>query len=154
MKKSVYSEDGYHGYKIKLKLIRERSKSYKPVHIHTPQEVYDFLKNTLVSSDKERVISILLDNRNKIIGVDEVSIGTLNSSIVHPREIFKSAILSNATSFILAHNHPSGDPDPSREDLELTKTIQKASEFFGIDLLDHIVIGNGNFISFKDRGYL
>lgn len=154
MKKSNYSIYGYRGYKVSLKLVRERANSYDPVFIRNPGDVFEFLKDTLGISDKERAVSILLDNKNKVIGVDEVSIGTINSTIFHPREIFKAVLLSNAVNFIICHNHPSGNPEPSPEDIQVSERIKKAAEVMGISLLDHIIIGNVSFVSLKDKGYL
>ncbi|HQD76774.1 MAG TPA: JAB domain-containing protein, partial [Bacillota bacterium] len=94
------------------------------------------------------------NTRNQVIGVDRVSVGTLNSSAVHPRELFRNAIKRSAASIILVHNHPSGDPTPSREDVEVTGRLIDAGKIIGIDVLDHIIIGDNRFTSFKARGLL
>lgn len=97
---------------------------------------------------------IYLDTKNKIIADENISIGSLNASIVHPREVFKNAVKRSANSIIAMHNHPSGDPTPSREDIEITKRIKQAGELLGITLLDHIIIGDHRYISFKEEKIL
>ncbi|MCH7549138.1 MAG: hypothetical protein IH969_06340 [Candidatus Krumholzibacteriota bacterium] len=92
--------------------------------------------------DREHFYAILLNTKNVVLSVELVSIGSLNASIVHPREILKPAIANSADSIILVHNHPTGDPDPSREDIEFTKRFAKCGELIGIELLDHVIIGN------------
>jgi len=116
-----------------------------------PDEVAAYLQPMMGALKKETFRTLLLDTRNQLIRCDLVSLGTLNASLVHPREIFKPAIEVSAASIILAHNHPSGDPDPSREDLLLTKRIVQAAELLGIDLLDHVIIGAKSFVSLKER---
>ncbi len=103
--------------------------------------------------DRERFLTLLLDNKHTLIGVEEVSVGSLTSSIVHPREVFKAIILANAAAFMMAHNHPSGDPTPSREDLEITRRLREIAEVLGVRCLDHIVIGAGRYVSFVNDGY-
>ncbi len=92
-----------------------------------------------------------LNTKNNITGINVVSIGSLNSSLVHPREVFKAAILGNAAAIILAHNHPSGDPSPSPEDLEITRRLVEAGKILGIEVLDHVIIGD-RWESLKERG--
>lgn len=97
---------------------------------------------------------VLLDAKNRIVGVDPISTGTLTASLVHPREVFKAIVLANAAAFICVHNHLSGDPMPSPEDQEITRRLKELAELCGVRLLDHVVIGNGKFISMLDDGYL
>ena len=97
---------------------------------------------------------LLLDTRNRAIGINTVSIGNLNASVVHPREVMKPAILSNAASLILCHNHPSGDADPSQEDIAMTQRLKQVGEMLGIPVLDHLVLGEPGFASMKERGLL
>lgn len=97
---------------------------------------------------------IFLDTRHQVIGDRDVSIGTLNASMVHPRETFKAAIAHTAAAVILVHNHPSGDPTPSQEDVAITKRLQEVGDLIGIPVLDHLVIGDGRFISIKERGLM
>jgi len=98
----------------------------------------------------------MLDGKNRITGLHIVSEGSLNQSIVHPRETFKAAILANAAAVILAHNHPSGDTSPSREDREITRRLQEAGELLGIKVLDHVIVATdtGNYLSFTESGLL
>ena len=107
-----------------------------------------------LSEDRECFFTLHLDTRNKVTGVDVVSIGSLNGSLVHPREVFKAAILSNAAGLILVHNHPSGDCSPSREDMELTRRLCEAGRLMRIEVLDHLVIGDGAYFSFREKGLI
>lgn len=119
--------------------------------ISSARDVYEYAKQRLISNDKEYFMVILLDTRNRIIKDEIVSIGTLNSSIIHPREIFKSAIKESANSIILVHNHPSGDPNPSKEDEKITRTLIDAGDLLGIKVLDHVIIGDKKKYSFKEK---
>ena len=121
--------------------------------VTSSREVYQMFKH-LVSNPREVFLCLHLDSKNKIVCVDTVSQGSLNASIVHPRELFSSAILSASAALILVHQHPSGDPEPSREDIDLTSRLQDGAKLLGIRILDHIVIGEGRYISFADRGLL
>ena len=108
---------------------------------------------TKVQEEAQEVFGILiLDSKNKIVAVHEVSRGALNSSLVHPREVFKPAVLHNAAAIICFHNHPSGDPLPSKEDIETTKRLIKAGKIMGIEVLDHIIVGDDVYASLKERG--
>lgn len=118
----------------------------------SPDQIFDTFK-FLRDETKEYFIAIHLDGKNRIICIDQVSVGSLNQSIVHPREVFKTSLLSSAAAIILLHNHPSGDPTPSREDLEITKRLREAGDLLGIRILDHIVIGD-TYISFVERRVL
>lgn len=102
--------------------------------------------------DREMCIALILDSKNVMTGIYTISIGSLNASIVHPRETFKAAILANAAAIIMMHNHPSGDPTPSREDFELSRRMREAGDLLGIRFLDHIVIGDASYYSMADRG--
>lgn len=107
----------------------------------------------LQQETKEQFLSLHLDGKNRILCVDPVSVGSLNQSIVHPRETFKHCLLSSAAALILIHNHPSGDPTPSAEDLSITKRLKEAGEILGIRILDHIIIGD-SYYSFAEHGLL
>lgn len=124
----------------------------RPV-ISGPGDVYELLRGRLAHLDRERFIVLLLNTKNAVIESHTVSIGTLSSAIVHPREIFKPAIQASAASIILAHNHPSGHTEPSREDREVTRRIVESGETIGIEVLDHLIIGDG-YLSLKERGLL
>jgi DNA repair protein RadC len=112
-------------------------------------QIFSFLNR----ETKEYFISVHLDGKNRIICMDTVSVGSLNQSIVHPREVFKTALLSSAAAIILIHNHPSGDPTPSREDREITRRLKESGDLLGIRVLDHIIIGESYF-SFIEMGLL
>ena len=104
---------------------------------------------------QEVFLAVLLDNKNRIIKIEsDVSAGSLTSSIVHPREAFKAAIKESAASVIFVHNHPSGDPEPSKEDIQITNRLVEAGNIVGIKILDHIIVGNEQYVSFKDRGIM
>jgi len=121
----------------------------RKVVIKKPEDVLSQVKSRLKGKKREYFLTLLLDTRNQLIGVTTVSMGSLDSSIVHPREVFKEAITASAASVILVHNHPSGDPQPSKEDIELTKRLAKAGEIMGIDVLDHIIVCGENYLSLK-----
>ena len=118
-----------------------------------PSQVYETF-SFLMRETKENFITLHLDGKNRIIAMDLVSIGSLNQSIVHPREVFKTACLSNAAAIILIHQHPTGDPSPSSEDIAITRRLKEAGEIMGIKVLDHIIIGDGEYLSFVERGLL
>jgi len=119
--------------------------------IESPKDVFKLLKNDLGDKKKEHFKILSLDSRNKLISIDDVSIGTINANLVHPREVFKTAIQHLAVSIVIVHNHPSGDPEPSEDDLEITKRITEAGKLIGINVLDHIIITRTKFFSFKDK---
>ncbi len=123
----------------------------KPL-VKTPDDVAAVVRSRLRGKKKEHFLALLLDTRSQLIKVSEISIGSLDTSIVHPREVFKEAISASAASVIFAHNHPSGDPEASEDDIELTKRLAKAGEIVGIDVLDHIIIGDKNYLSLKRQG--
>jgi DNA repair protein RadC len=120
--------------------------------ILSPEDVFKLMKSKLKDYSKEHFYIIALTTRNTVIC--EISIGTLNSSLVHPREVFNEAIRHKANSIILIHNHPSNDPTPSKDDIEITKKLQKAGEILGIEVLDHIIITKTSYFSFKNKGLL
>ncbi len=139
----------------RIELVRERTiKVAERRSVHNSDHVVAILKDELLKADRERLICMLLNTKNFIIGMDVVSVGTLNQSCAHPRELFKAAILANAASIILVHNHPSGDPAPSQEDVQMTERMKKAGEILGIKLLDHVIIGELGNYSFANAGRL
>jgi len=123
----------------------------KPV-VKTPDDVVGLVRGRLKGKKKEHFLALLLDTRNQLIKVAEISVGSLDGSLVHPREVFKEAISATAASVVFAHNHPSGDPTASEDDIRLTKRLAEAGEIVGIDVLDHIIIGDKNFLSLKREG--
>jgi DNA repair protein RadC len=120
--------------------------------LDTPEAVANLVMGRLKDKKKEYFLAILLDTRNQLIRVAEISIGSLDTSIVHPREVFKEAISASASSVIFAHNHPSGDIEPSEDDIALTKRLKQAGEIVGIDVLDHVIIGGTSYASLKRLG--
>ncbi len=122
--------------------------------IKSPIDVSALLMEDMRHLKKEVFKIILLNTKNHIIKVLNVSIGSLNSSIVHPREVFSEAVKAGCCGIILVHNHPSGDPEPSREDIETTQRLINAGSILGIKVLDHVVIGDGRYISFKEQGLM
>ena len=139
-----------------LKMVKEDSIPYEVPVIKSPAEVYQAAKLLLGLHEKsqEHFCIFCLNTKNKITGVHTISIGSLNASIVHPREVFKAALLNNASAIVLMHNHPSGDPEPSREDIATTRRLVDAGNILGIDVLDHIIIGDGRYISLKEHGMM
>ncbi len=128
--------------------------SGKKETVKTPEDVAALVRSRLKGKKKEYFLALLLDTRNQLIRVAEVSVGSLDSSIVHPREVFKEAVSASAASVIFAHNHPSGDPEASEDDVNLTKRLAQAGEIMGIDVLDHIIIGDRKYLSLKREGLL
>jgi len=124
------------------------------VIITSPLDVKQLLMEEMRFLEKEHFKAILLNTKNHVIAIEDVSIGSLNSSIVHPREVFKPAIKRSSASVILVHNHPSGDPTPSKEDIEVTSRLVNAGNILGIAVLDHIIIGRNSIISFKEQGLM
>jgi DNA repair protein RadC len=119
--------------------------------LKSPEDVVGEVRSQLKGKKKEHFLVLCLDTRNRLINRRLVSMGSLDTSIVHPREVFKEAVSSCAASVIFAHNHPSGDPEPSKEDIELTKRLARAGEIVGINVLDHIIVCDEGFISLKAR---
>jgi len=126
----------------------------KYVKINSPKDLADLLMGEMNELTQEVLKVVLLSTKNMIIGTKDVFKGSLNTSIVHPREIFKQAINKNSASIIICHNHPSGDPTPSKEDINITLRIKECGDIIGIKLVDHIIIGNNKFVSLKERGLI
>ena len=143
---------------LNLKVVKEKEVNYNSnwadKKINSPEKVAEVAINVLGLHEQaeESFYIFTLDTKNKINGIFEVSRGSLSSSIVHPREVFKRALLQNASGIILLHNHPSGDPAPSREDIDITNRLIEAGDLLGIRVLDHLIIGDeNNYISFKEK---
>jgi DNA repair protein RadC len=128
----------------------DASEKPKPI-LKSPEDVASEVRSQFKGKKKEHFLVLCLDTRNRLINRKLVSMGSLDTSIVHPREVFNEAVSSCAASVIFAHNHPSGDPEPSKEDVELTKRLAKAGEIMGIDVLDHIIICDKSYVSLKAR---
>jgi len=135
--------------------VREPDVALETTHITSPEDAFCVAKRFIQDDDREVFLVILLNTKNRVIAVHRAHVGSINSSVAHPREIFKSAILNNATSLIVSHQHPSGDPHPSREDIEVTERLVEVGRIVGIQLLDHIVVGAGEeYVSLKAQGVL
>ena len=120
--------------------------------LKTPEDMVAVVQGRLKEKKKEYFLAILLDTRNQLIRVAEISVGSLDSSIVHPREVYKEAISASAAAVVFVHNHPSGDTEASADDIELTRRLYQAGEIMGIEVLDHIIIGGKSFTSLKRQG--
>ena len=131
--------------------LRIKQKDTIDVKISSPQDIADLLMEEMQYLKQECFKIILLDTKNKVIKVEGISVGILNASLVHPREVFIKAIRQHSAAIVLAHNHPSGDPEPSAEDKNITKRLCDAGELLGIAVLDHIIIGRGTYLSFKQE---
>jgi DNA repair protein RadC len=144
---------------IQIKAIAELSTRISKVNaidkmkISSPSSIANIYMEELRHLQKEHLKIVLLDTKNNIIGDKNLSIGTVNASLINPREVFIHALKNCAVHIILLHNHPSGDPTPSKEDISVTRRVLEAGEIIGIRLLDHIIIGDGKFISLKEQGY-
>ena len=140
----------------RISLVRDSKVATPARAIRSSSDAASVLRSYLGDTDREHFVAILLDTKNKIIGIHTVSTGSLSASVVHPRETFKAAILSNAAAMVVGHNHPSGDPQPSREDRALTERLVAGGKLLGIPILDHVIIGDGTMhsFSFADEGLI
>lgn len=127
---------------------------YSDYYIENPKTAVELARKELKDKSKEHFKLIMLNTRNKVINIADISVGTLNASLVHPREVFEQAIKHHSASVILVHNHPSGDPEPSDDDLKMTKRLKESGNILGIEVIDHIIIGKDNFYSFKEKRLL
>jgi DNA repair protein RadC len=141
--------------KVKSLEVREIEYSYEQrPKINSMDDVVRVVKPMIADANKEFFIALFLNTKNGVLKQEIISIGSLNANVVHPREIFKTACMISASSIIVAHNHPSGDPTPSREDIEITKKIYEAGKMMGIEVLDHVIIGYDRNYGFKESGQL
>jgi len=138
--------------RVSIKLVKEAELDYGVDRLTSPADAARIIRKYIGDSDREVFVVVCLDIKNQLNSINTVSVGTLTSSLSHPRETFKAAILSNAAAIILGHNHPSGIPEPSRDDIAITKKIEKAGSILGIELLDHIIIGDPSYHSMKEGG--
>jgi len=141
---------------VSLKMVKESSVLYQQRRVVSPSDAAELVREFLEDSDREKFVVAYLNTKNEPTAIHTVSIGTVNSSLVHPREVMKGAILSNATSIILSHNHPSGsNVKPSDEDVKITKRLVEAGKLIGIEIIDHVIIGHdGRYFSFKEEGII
>lgn len=132
---------------------RRRDRLRRPIRpsMRSPRQVYELLEARLQGLERETFLALLLDGKHRLRRVVPVSAGTLTTSLVHPREVFRAAIREASAAVIVAHNHPSGDPEPSREDLEVTRRLRAAGELLGVPLLDHVVFGEHAYVSLRER---
>jgi len=139
---------------VRVTLVKDRSVIYEANKLIRPAECAEAFRALVGEVDREYFVAFMLDGKNRIMSANVVAIGSLNQAIVHPREVFKPAILANAACVVLAHNHPSGDPAPSREDREITRRLKEGGELLSIKVLDHIIIGDNSYFSFIESGLL
>jgi DNA repair protein RadC len=138
-----------------VRLVRDGSQRAERKKVNAPATAAEVLHQYLADAGREHFVVLLLDTQNQIIGIHTVTVGTLDASLTHPREIFKAAFLVNAASIVLAHNHPSGDPAPSAEDHTVTRQLRDAGALLGIEVHDHIVLGDApRYYSFAEAGAL
>ena len=143
--------------KYKLTVVKESSSKYEISNIiSSPQDIVNVLTHVLKIQEEAEEIFVLitLDTKNKITGIFEVSRGSIDSSIVHPREVLKRALLNNSANIVVAHNHPSEDPTPSKNDINITLRLKEASDLIGINLLDHVIIGGSRYCSLHEEAVL
>ena len=135
----------------------KRMSQYKPEDryvIKSPDDGANYIMEEMRILNQEHFVVLFLDTKNQIIHRQTIFIGSLNASIVHPREVFREAVKRSAASIIVAHNHPSGDPSPSQEDIHVTRRLAESGKMIGIELIDHLIIGDRKFVSLKEKGYL
>lgn len=135
-------------------LTRRRYRGKKLPEIRGPDDVVKLVGPKLRREQREHFLVLLLNARHEVMGQETVSVGSLNASIVHPREVFRPAVLASAAAIVLVHNHPSGDPEPSEEDLSITKRLVQAGEILGVSVLDHVVIASRGVVSLRARQLL
>lgn len=138
----------------KLMLVRDASVKLTPEQITSPMAVEALVKQYLASLDREHFVVVALNTRLQPVGINTVAVGTLDAAMVTGREVFKFAIMANASSIILAHNHPSGDPAPSPDDIAMTKGLKQAGDLLQIAVLDHLIVGETEVISLKEKGII
>lgn len=137
----------------KLELVKEKGSRYEVKNIISSKVAYEMFRDIMgMEKQSEEVFNVVgLDTKNNVVGMMEVSRGSVNSSLCHPREIFKRAFMMNCSAIIISHNHPSGNPEPSKEDKEVTARLTECGRLLGIDVLDHIIIGDSCYYSFKEE---
>lgn len=138
-------------------VVKKRTASYLLKTIRSPQDAADIVMKEIGDDDREILLVLVLNTKAEVIAIHRCHVGSLNSSIVHPREVMKAAILNNGSSIIISHNHPSGNPKESPEDIAVTNRLIEAGNIMGIELLDHIIVGDTQtqqFVSFKEKGLM
>ena len=141
--------------RCQVRLVRDGTITSDRKKIRTPEDAYQILKRYFEDLPNEHFVALLLNTKNHVIAFSPVSTGSLNASVVHPRELFQRAILGNCAAVIMSHNHPSGDPTPSPEDIELSRKLCEAGKIIDIPIVDHIIVGDaGQYLSFKEKGLI
>lgn len=143
--------------KYTVELVRDSANVYDVDKVVTgPEVAYDTIEAVfdLSSKTKEHLVLLSLNTKNHVVGAHTIHVGTVNSSLVSPRDIIQAALLNNASAIMIAHNHPSGDSAPSDEDIRVTRNLHDACKIMYINLIDHLIIGDGNYTSLKERGYI
>ncbi|HHT71240.1 MAG TPA: DNA repair protein RadC [Firmicutes bacterium] len=123
-------------------------------YVRSPEDAYFLVKSDMQYFDREHFRTIMLSTKNQVLAQETVAVGSLSAALVHPRELFKGCIRKSAAAVILVHNHPSGDPEPSPEDIKLTDRLSQAGVLLGIQVLDHVIIGDGRYVSLRERGFI
>ncbi|MEB3100379.1 RadC family protein [Ferviditalea candida] len=131
-----------------------RTAMEQTVKIRSPKDAADYMMESMRYLQKEHFVCLFLNTKNQVLAEETLSMGSLNASIVHPREVFRAAIKKSSASIICLHNHPSGDPSPSPEDIHLTRRLVQAGELIGIEVLDHVIIGDRRYVSLKEQGLM
>lgn len=139
--------------RIRIQLVPDDG-TFKAVGIRSAADVVSLFGVEAALWDRERFLTIALDSKNRTIGYEEVSVGTIAASLVHPREVFKGLLLANAAAFIVVHNHPSGDPTPSEEDRRITKRLRDGAEVLGLTCLDHVILGRDRYHAMSEHGWV
>ena len=139
---------------VQIKLVREKTMLYKGRRVYSPRNAYELIRDFLGDVDQEHFIILCIDIKNQPTCIQTVHIGSLNASIVHPREVLKPAILSNVEGILIVHNHPSNDTTISKEDIGVTKRLMEAGDIVGMDVLDHLILCEDGFHSLKELGYM
>jgi DNA repair protein RadC len=140
----------YRGIRCRVCLVRENGTD-ELIDLSGSRDVYELVREELVNADREMFLSVMLTTKNQLIGVETVGLGSVNACIITAKDLFKSAILANAVSIILCHNHPSGNLEPSPKDIDLTKRLIDAGELLGIKVLDHLIVSNRGYESMRDH---
>jgi len=142
----------FDGYRVRIALVRETPiRALPKTYARTPADIAGLVRD-IADQDREHFAVLLLNAKNRVLGIDVVSVGTLDASLVHPREVFKAAILANAASVVICHNHPSGDTTPSAEDIRISKALKQAGEIMGISVLDHVILTTDSHFSLSEQG--
>lgn len=142
---------------LKIKQVGRKKKwkfDFDKKQIKSPEIAAEIAQHYIGDEDREVFLVMCLDTKNKINAIHRAHVGSINASVIHPREIFKCALLNNSFSLLCFHNHPSGDPTPSPEDIEVTKRLKESGLILGIEVLDHIIIGKHKFVSLREKGHM